>query len=86
MKKAAHIKILKDLAQPFQQESHNFKTYPGIGFIGACTLIAYLEKGWRRKNRRRLWQYCGIGVRRINEANNAKVYDEKRPFRCQEKG
>jgi hypothetical protein len=32
--------------------------------IGACSLIAYLENGCRLKNKRKLWLYCGIGVRR----------------------
>lgn len=63
-RKAAHIKILRELVKGFRQEARNLETHPGIGFIGACTLIAYLEDGWRFKNKRRLWQYCGVGVRR----------------------
>ena len=67
-KKAAHINILKGLVKPFQTDAKNLKTYPGIGFIGSCTLIAWLESGWRLKNKRKLWQYCGIGVRRHESA------------------
>ncbi len=67
-RKATHIKILKELVQGLRQEVSNLKTHPGIGFIGACTLIAYLEEGWRFKNKRRLWQYCGIAVRRHESA------------------
>jgi len=67
-KKAAHIKILKELAGHFKEDERNLKTYPGIGLIGACSLIAYLENGWRLKNKRKLWQYCGIGVRRHESA------------------
>jgi transposase len=63
-RKAAHIKILRELVESFEQEVRCLKTHPGIGFIGACTLIAYLENGWRLKNKRKLWQYCGVGVRR----------------------
>jgi transposase len=63
-RKAAHIKILKELVQPFQQDERHLKTYPGVGLIGACSLVAYLENGWRLKNKRKLWQYCGVGVRR----------------------
>lgn len=63
-KKAVHVKILKWLVEPFREDERHLKTYPGIGSIGACTLIAYLENGWRLKNKRKLWQYCGIGVRR----------------------
>ena len=61
--KAEHIKILKQLCQPFQRDVHCLKSHPGIGFIGACTLAAYLENGWRLNNKRKLWQYCGIGMR-----------------------
>ena len=67
-KKASHIKILKEVVQPFREDESNLKTYPGIGLIGACSLIAYLETGWRVKNKRKLWQYCGIGVRRRESA------------------
>jgi transposase len=63
-RKAAHIKILKELLHPFKQDERHLKTYPGVGLIGACSLIAYLENGWRLKNKRKLWQYCGVGVRR----------------------
>jgi len=46
-RKAAHIKILRELVKPFRQDERCLKTLPGVGFIGACTLIAYLESGWR---------------------------------------
>lgn len=62
-RKAGHIKILKDLAQSFKQDASNLKTHPGIGVIGACTLIAYLENGWRFRNKRKVWKYCGVGLR-----------------------
>jgi transposase len=67
--KAVHVKMLKELAKPLQQDVRCLRTYPGIGFIGACTLVAYLEKGWRIKNKRQLWQYSGIGMR-IHESNH----------------
>ena len=63
-RKAAHIKILRELVKPFRQDERCLKTLPGVGFIGACTLIAYLEGGWRVGNKRRLWTYCGVGIRR----------------------
>lgn len=62
--KVRHLKILKDVAAPLQQAIRCLRTHPGIGFIGACTLTAYLENGWRIKNKRKLWQYSGVGVRR----------------------
>ena len=51
-----------------REDVRRLMTYPGIGLIGACTLAAYLENGWRLKNKRKLWQYCGLGVR-IHESN-----------------
>lgn len=67
-RKAAHIKILRGLAKVFQKDVSCLKSHPGIGFIGACTLASYLENGWRLKNKRKLWQYCGIGIRRHESA------------------
>lgn len=66
--KAKHVQILKELAGPLQRDVHGLRSYPGIGFLGACTLVAYLEDGWRLKNKRKLWQYCGIGIR-LHESN-----------------
>lgn len=63
-RKAAHIKILRDLIKRCEQEERCLMTIPGVGVIGACTLIAYLENGWRVSNKRRLWQYCGVGIRK----------------------
>ncbi|MGW8187578.1 MAG: transposase [Desulfobacterales bacterium] len=62
--KAQHVRILKELAKPLRQSVCYLQSVPGIGFIGACTLTAYLENGWRISNKRKLWQYSGVGVRR----------------------
>lgn len=67
-RKAAHINILRELVKPFREQEHRLKTAPGVGFIGACTLIAYLEDGWRLRNKRKLWQYCGVGIRKHESA------------------
>jgi transposase len=71
-RKASHIKILKELVHSFQQDDRNLKTYPGVGVIGSATFIAYLENGWRLKNKRKLWQYCGVGVRRHESAGKGR--------------
>ncbi|NWG14581.1 MAG: IS110 family transposase [Acidobacteria bacterium] len=63
-RRAAHLKILRELVKPFGQDERCLKTFPGVGFIGACTLIACLESGWRVANKRRLWTYCGVGIRK----------------------
>jgi transposase len=51
------------LFKPVQGEVSRLKTIPGIGRIGAYTLVAYLERGWRFCNKRKLWQYAGLGLR-----------------------
>jgi transposase len=71
-RKAAHIKILKELIHSYQQDDRNLKTYPGVGVIGSASFIAYLENGWRLKNKRKLWQYCGVGVRRHESAGKGR--------------
>jgi transposase len=62
--RASHVKLLGDLAQPVAAEVRWVKSIPGIGLIGACTLVAFLERGWRFRNKRRLWKYCGLTIRR----------------------
>ena len=70
--KAAHVKILRELSKIFQKDIVCLKSHPGIGFIGACTLVSYLENGWRLGNKRKLWQYCGIGIRRHESAGTGR--------------
>jgi len=63
-RKAEHIRLLRKLSKPLEEEVGRLKSIPGIGPIGAYTLLAYLENGWRIPNKRKLWQYCGIGIRK----------------------
>ncbi len=67
-RKAEHIRVLRKVAEGFQEEVQRLRTIPGIGPIGAYTVVAYLEDGWRIPNKRRVWQYCGIGIRRHESA------------------
>ncbi len=67
--KAAHIRVLRKLAEAFKEDIERLRGIPGIGPIGAYTLLAYVENGWRIPNKRKLWQYCGIGIRR-HESNS----------------
>jgi transposase len=61
--KAKHIRMLGQLFKPVQGAVRRLMTIPGVGRIGAYTLVAYLERGWRFKNKRELWQYGGLGKR-----------------------
>lgn len=67
-RKAGHIRVLRQLAKPYQEDVARLRGIPGIGPIGAYTLLAYLEDGWRISNKRKLWQYCGLGIR-THESN-----------------
>lgn len=70
--KAAHIRQLRKLSAGLKEDVARLATIPGIAFIGSCTLVAYLEDGWRIPNKRKLWQYCGVSIRR--HQSNDKGY------------
>lgn len=35
---------------------------PGIGFVRAVTMFAYMDTPWRFANPKKLWKYCGVGL------------------------
>ena len=61
---AKHIRILRKNAQPFKELVNIVTTIPGIGPIGGYTLVSLLEDGWRIPNKRKLWRYAGLSLRR----------------------
>jgi len=68
-RKAMHLRLLRQVAKPVQDSIRRLMTIPGVGEIGGCTIAAYLENGWRLPNKRKLWQYGGIGIRRHTSNN-----------------
>src|SRR5262249_3846576 len=42
---------------------------PGISWIGAATLSAYLDTAWRFRSKAALWKYLGIGLERKHSGN-----------------
>lgn len=42
-----------------------WKDIPGVGPIRAITLFAYLDTPWRFDSPKKLWKYCGIGLKRF---------------------
>lgn len=38
------------------------QTAPGIGVIGACRFVAYIQTPLRFSNKRKLWRYCRLGI------------------------
>lgn len=46
---------------------------PGIGWIRAATLYAYLDTPWRFKTRKALWKYLGIGLERRGSGSGPEL-------------
>ena len=42
----------------------------GVGPIRAATLFAYLDTPWRFKTPKKLWKYCGLGLRRTTSGTD----------------
>jgi transposase len=62
--KAKHIHIMRDSAEPLKDSVRLLMTIPAIGPVSAYTLVAYLEEGQRIPNKRKLWRYSGLSLRR----------------------
>ena len=59
------------LVQLAQQEEvvQRFEALPGISWIRAATLYAYLDTPWRFRSKSALWEYLGIGLERQRSGN-----------------
>ena len=51
------------------QMVQRFEELPGIGWIRAATLYAYLDTPWRFRSKEALWKYLGIGLERKRSGN-----------------
>lgn len=59
------MKVAKQLMLEAAQQFPEIKllqTAPGIGSIGACRFVAYIQTPFRFSNKRKLWRYCRLGV------------------------
>jgi transposase len=56
----------QQLVQLAQREEvvQRFEALPGISWIRAATLYAYLDTPWRFRSKSALWKYLGIGLER----------------------
>lgn len=43
----------------------NWNELPGIKWVRASTIFAYLDTPWRFKTTKKLWKYCGVGLYRV---------------------
>jgi transposase len=62
--KAKHILMLRKAARPVKDLVELVTTMPAIGPISGYTLVSLLEDGWRFPNKRKLWRYSGLSLRR----------------------
>jgi transposase len=62
--KAKHIRVLRQAARPVRGLVRVLLTIPAIGPISAYTLVSLLEDGKRIPNKRKLWRYAGLSLRR----------------------
>lgn len=54
-------KLMMESAKQFP-EVRLLQTAPGVGQIGACRFVAYIQNPRRFSNKRKLWRYCRLGV------------------------
>jgi transposase len=45
---------------------------PGLGLIRAATLYAYLDTPWRFGSEKKLYKYCGLGLKRTTSGTDSK--------------
>jgi transposase len=62
--KAKYVRMLRNAAQPVKDLVRLTTTIPAIGPISGYTLVSLLEDGWRVPNKRKLWRYAGLSLRR----------------------
>ena len=43
---------------------------PGIALIRATTMLAYLDTPWRFSSKKKLWKYCGVGLKRATSGTD----------------
>lgn len=62
--KLKHIQMLRKTARPVKDLVQLVTTMPAIGPISGYTLVSLLEDGRRIPNKRKLWRYSGLSLRR----------------------
>jgi transposase len=49
--------------------ARRFEALPGVGWVRAATLVAFLDTPWRFASKQALWRYLGIGLERRRSGN-----------------
>ncbi len=47
-----------------------WRQLPGVGLIRAGTLLAYLDTPWRFGSAKKLYRYCGVGLKQFSSGSN----------------
>lgn len=61
--RAVAKRLMVETAKQFP-EVELLQTAPGVGIIGACRFVAYIQTPARFSNKRKLWRYCRLGITR----------------------
>jgi transposase len=62
------LKVQADALRLMRRESQKYPevalldTAPGVGLIGACRFVGYIQTPHRFSSKRKLWRYCRLGV------------------------
>jgi transposase len=59
-----------------------FQELPGVAWIRAATLYAYLDTPWRFRSKEALWKYLGIGLERKHSGNGPEVLGVPKQRHC----
>ncbi len=59
--RAAAKQLMLEAAKQFP-EVKLLQSAPGVGIIGACRFVAYIQTPHRFSNKRKLWRYCRLGI------------------------
>jgi transposase len=51
------------------ETARRFEALPGVGWVRAATLLAFLDTPWRFASKQALWRYLGIGLERRRSGN-----------------
>lgn len=62
--KADALKYLRQKQRRYQVKLRVLRTLPGFGLVVAASFLAYIGDPWRFPNKRKLWKYCGLALRK----------------------
>lgn len=75
--KAESFRQVRRLQVPYRSLLRLLRTVPGFGVLVAVSFLAYLGDPWRFPNKRKLWKYCGLAIRK-QESNQKRRGRAKR--------